>query len=56
MTTMDKVNGAAFVKSLAAAHMQSNPPLEGDYIDEDGLLRCGKCGGFKRSRIEVSGE
>ena len=35
---MDKVNGAAFVKSLAAAHMQSNPPLEGDYIDEDGLL------------------
>ena len=53
---MDKVNGAAFVKSLAAAHMQSNPPLEGDYIDEDGLLRCGKCGGFKRSRIEVSGE
>ena len=46
----------AFVKSLAAAHMQSNPPLEGDYIDEDGLLRCGKCGGFKRSRIEVSGE
>lgn len=56
MTTMDKVNGAAFVKSLAAAHMQSNPPLEGDYIGEDGLLRCGKCGGFKRSRIEVSGE
>ena len=36
--------------------MQSNPPLEGDYIGEDGLLRCGKCGGFKRSRIEVSGE
>lgn len=53
---MDKVNGAAFVKSLAAAHMQSNPPLEGDYTGEDGLLRCGKCGGFKRSRIEVSGE
>ena len=56
MTTMDKVNGAAFVKSLAAAHMQSNPPLEGDYTGEDGLLHCGKCGGFKRSRIEVSGE
>lgn len=44
------------MKSLAAVHMQSNPPLEGDYTDEDGLLRCGKCGGFKRSRIEVNGE
>lgn len=44
------------MKSLAAVHMQSNPPLEGDFTDEDGLLHCGKCGGFKRSRIEVSGE
>lgn len=44
------------MKSLAAVHMQSNPPLEGDYTSEDGLLRCGKCGGLKRSRIEVSGE
>lgn len=56
MTTMDKINGAAFVRSLAAAHMKTNPPLEGDYTDSDGLLRCGKCGGKKRSRIEVSGE
>lgn len=53
---MDKINGAAFVKSLAAVHMQSNPPVEGDFTGEDGLLRCGKCGGKKRSRIEVSGE
>lgn len=53
---MDKINGAAFVKSLAAVHMENNPPVEGDYTGEDGLLRCGKCGGKKRSRIEVSGE
>lgn len=44
------------MKSLAAVHMQNDPPLEGDYTGEDGLLRCGKCGGAKRSRIEVSGE
>lgn len=44
------------MRSLAAAHMETNPPLEGDYTDSDGLLRCGKCGGKKRSRIEVGGE
>lgn len=44
------------MKSLAAVHMETNPPLEGDYTDNDGLLRCGKCGGRKRSRVEVSGE
>lgn len=44
------------VKSLAAVHMQSNPPLDGDYNDADGLLRCGRCRGKKRSRIEVCGE
>lgn len=44
------------MKSLAAVHMETNPPLEGDYTDEAGLLRCGKCGGLKRSRINVSGE
>lgn len=53
---MDKINGAAFVKSLAAVHVENNPPVEGDFTGEDGLLRCGKCGGKKRSRIEVSGE
>lgn len=53
---MDKINGAEFVKSLAAVHMENNPPVEGDFTGEDGLLRCGKCGGKKRSRIEVSGE
>ena len=36
--------------------MRTNPPLEGDYTDESGLLCCGKCGKPKRSRIEVSGE
>lgn len=44
------------MKSLAAVHMQNDPPLEGDYTDEAGLLRCGKCGQPKRSRIEVGGE
>ncbi len=53
---MDKISAAGFVKSLAAVHSQNNPPLEGDYSGEDGLLRCGKCGQPKRSRIEISGE
>lgn len=44
------------MKSLAAIHIQNDPPVEGDFTDEDGLLHCGKCGGKKRSRIEVSGE
>lgn len=56
MTSMEKVNAAYFVKSLAAVHTANNPQLEGDYFDEDGLLRCGKCRQLKRSRIEVSGE
>lgn len=56
MTNMDRINAADFVKSLAAVHMANDPQLEGDYIGEDGLLRCGKCGGKKRSRIDVSGE
>lgn len=56
MTSMERISGAEFVKSLAAVHTENNPQLEGDYFDEDGLLRCGTCRQLKRSRIEVSGE
>ena len=56
MTSMERISGAEFVKSLAALHIENNPQLEGDYFDEDGLLRCGTCRQLKRSRIEVSGE
>lgn len=56
MKSMERINAADFVKSLAAVHTQTNPQLEGDYFDEDGLLRCGKCRQLKRSRIEISGE
>lgn len=56
MTSMERINAADFVKSLAAIHTENNPPLEGDYFDEDGLLRCGTCRQPKRSHIEVSGE
>lgn len=56
MTSMERISGAEFVKSLAAVHTENNPQLEGDYFDEDGLLRCGTCRQPKRSRIEVSGE
>lgn len=56
MTSMERISGAEFVKSLAAVHTENNPQLEGDYFDEDGLLRCGTCRQPKRSRIEVSGK
>lgn len=56
MTSMERINAADFVKSLAAVHTQTNPQLDGDYFGEDGLLRCGKCRQPKRGRIDIGGE
>ena len=33
-----------------------NPQVEGDYIDHDGLLRCGECGGRKQCRVNIGGD
>lgn len=42
----------ALVKKIADAGLKNSPPQEGDYLNEDGLLMCGKCHTPKRMRIK----
>lgn len=46
------------VMSLIPTHTQEevNPQAEGDYTDEEGLLRCGRCGGKKQVRLDFNGK
>lgn len=43
---------AGVLNNLAEKAAMANPPCEGDYIGEDGLLYCGKCRSPKKYRLE----
>lgn len=43
---------AGVLNNLAEKAAMANPPREGDYIGEDGLLYCGKCRSQKQYRLE----
>lgn len=43
------------VRGIAMNGVANDPPKDGDYIDDDGLLVCGKCNGRKRKRIDLAG-
>ena len=42
----------ALVEKFADVGLKNNPPQEGDYLNDDGLLMCGKCHTPKRKRIK----
>ena len=44
----------AIIDSIALNASRSNPPVEGDYTGEDGLLYCGKCHTPKQTRLPMS--
>ncbi len=44
---------AAFVENMAEKTKAANPQKEGDYIGEDGLLRCGVCGEKKETYVHL---
>ena len=41
----------ALVQKIADKGVNDNPPVEGDYLNDDGLWMCGKCHTPKRKRI-----
>lgn len=45
------------VGGMLPSHSQEeiSPIKEGDYVGEDGLIRCGVCGKRKQFKIEISG-
>lgn len=45
------------VGGMLPSHRQEeiSPIKEGDYVGEDGLIRCGVCGKRKQFKIEISG-
>lgn len=43
---------AGVLNNLAEKAAMANPPREGDYIGEDGLLYCGKCRSQKQYRLD----
>lgn len=43
------------VERIAEAGIANNPPKEGDYLDSEGLLVCGKCRTRKRMRFKTPG-
>lgn len=40
----------AIMEKIVANAIRNNPPVEGDYTGEDGLLHCGKCHGARQMR------
>lgn len=44
-----------YAKRLADSIIEKNPPQDGDYLDDEGLLVCGKCNTRKRKYVEVVG-
>ena len=46
---MNDVN--SITDRLVAIAYKNNPPVEGDYLGEDGLLYCGKCHTKKQTRV-----
>lgn len=53
---MNKFSGVEIVKMLAANIANNNPPVDGDYMGEDGLLYCGKCQTRREMHMEMHGE
>ncbi len=42
----------SYLKGLAERAEKNNPPSAGDYVGDDGLLRCGVCGEPKQTEID----
>ena len=50
------MNTHDIIRSIDARARANNPAVPEDYIAEDGLLHCGKCGEQKECRIDVEGK
>lgn len=44
------------IDGMVQAAQEAIPKNDGDYVGEDGLLICGKCGTPKQTRVEIFGE
>ena len=53
---MDKIAMLETIRTIEQAAAQNIVRMEGDYIDGDGMLICGKCNTPKQFRFEVLGE
>ena len=51
MSIFEKIAAIAAARSIA-----ENPPQEGDYTDENGILICGVCGEARRKKREMYGK
>ena len=43
------------INQIAVRTAKANPPAPDDFVGEDGLLRCGKCGGKKQTIVPLEG-